>query len=175
MLEVRKATAADADTVIAFYTRMIDEMVGTDFDILWKHDEHPSRAFLRESVERGRLHMGIAEDGCMACGLVIDHEQAPGYEDVPWEVDAPLDRIGIVHAVATLPAYHGRGFATALMERAIEAARGEGLRALRLDTFVDNVRSHGLYGKLGFINHGAHPVYYDDLGTVDLDLFEYVL
>lgn len=50
-----------------------------------------------------------------------------------------------------------------------------GCAPLQLDTFVDNVRSHGLYDKLGFINHGAWPVYYDDLGTVDLDMFEYVL
>ena len=62
-----------------------------------------------------------------------------------------------------------------LMEFAIDVSRGEGLRALQLDTFVDNVRSHGLYDKLGFVNHGAHSVYYDDLGTVDLDMFEYAL
>ena len=42
----------------------------------------------------------------------------------------------------------------------------------RLDTFVDNVRSHGLYEKLGFTNVGTFPVFYDDLGTVQLDMFE---
>lgn len=90
-------------------------------------------------------------------------------------VDAPLKEIGIVHSVATLPAYHGRGFASRLMSAAIEAAQEDGLRSLQLDTFVDNIRSHGLYEKLGFVNHGAHPIFYDDLGTVDLDMFEYVI
>lgn len=174
-LAVRKATMADMDAVLDFYTNMIDEMKGADFDILWKHDEHPSHAFLRESVERGYQFIGVADDGCIACALVVDHTRAPGYEQAPWQVDAPLDQIGIVHAVATRPAYHGRGYARQLVQAAIDAARAEGLKALQLDTFIDNVRSHGLYEKLGFINHGAWPVYYSDLGTIDLDLFEYVL
>ena len=174
-LTVRRANAADMDAVLAFYTRMIDEMQGTDFDILWKHDVHPSHAFLRSSVEHGYAFIGIAEDGAIACALVVDHDRAPGYEQVPWEVDAPLSEVGIVHSVATLPAYHGRGFASQLMRAVIDASREEGLKALQLDTFTDNVRSHGLYEKLGFVNHGAHPIFYDDLGTVDLDMFEYAL
>ncbi len=174
-LEVRKAIPDDLDAVMDFYAKMIDEMQGTDFDILWKHDEHPTHAFLRESVEQGRMMLGIAEDGCIACALVVDHNRAPGYEAVPWKVDAPIDQVGIVHIVATRPAYHGRGFAKRLLRGAIEVARAEGLRSLQLDTFVDNVRSHGLYEGLGFVNHGPWPVYYDDLGTTELDLFEYVL
>lgn len=175
MLETRKATSEDMDAVMDFYTCMIDEMQGTDFDILWKHDVHPSHAFLRESVEKGYMYIGVADDGNIASALVIDHTRANGYEKVPWKVGAPISEIGIVHSVATRPAYHGQGFASQLMGFAIDTSRAEGLKSLQLDTFVTNVRSHGLYNKLGFINHGAWPVFYDDLGTVDLDLFEYVL
>ena len=174
-MELRKATPADHDTVMDFYTRMIDEMAGTDFDILWKHDEHPTHASLHDAVDNGYMYLAIADDGCIASALVINHDRAAGYEKVPWVVDAPLSQVGVVHSVATLPAYHGQGFATALMEYAIASSREAGLRSLQLDTFTTNVRSHGLYDKLGFINHGAHPIYYDDLGTIDLDMFEYVL
>lgn len=175
MLIMRKATSEDTDAVLDFYHRMIDEMQGTDFDILWKRDEHPSDSFIRESVVAGYQYLGIADDGQIATALIIDHTRASGYEKAPWRVDAPVDEIGIVHSVATLPAYHGKGYASALMEFAIDMSREEGLKSLQLDTFVDNVRSHGLYEKLGFINHGAHPVFYKDLGLMDLDLFEYVL
>ena len=171
-LTVRKATTANTDAVIDFYARMIDEMAGTDFDVLWKHDVHPSHAFLRESVEHGYLYLGIAEDGNIASALVVDRTPADGYQQVPWRVTVTDGEAGIVHAVATLPAYHGNGFARELMEAAIATSRAEGLKALRLDTFVDNVRSHGLYEKLGFTNVGTFPVFYDDLGTVQLDMFE---
>lgn len=64
MLETSKAVPDDMDAVMHFYTCMIDEMRGTDFDILWKHDVHPSRAFLRESVEKGCLY---AAASCVLC------------------------------------------------------------------------------------------------------------
>lgn len=174
-LAVRKATSADADATLRFYSKMIDEMAGTDFDILWERDVHPTDAFLLDAIDRGYMYLGIADDGNIATAMVIDRTEAPGYEAVPWKLQAPPDEVGIVHVVATLPAYHGRGYATKLFEEAFPMARADGLKSLRLDTFVDNVRSHGLYDKLGFINHGAYPVRYDELGTIDLDMFEYVL
>lgn len=175
MLEVRKATSEDTDAVLDFYHAMIDEMQGTNFDILWKRDKHPSDDFLQESIENGYLILGTVDDGDIACALVIDRTAAPGYEKAPWKLLAPESQIGIVHSVATRPKYHGCGFATQLMQESIAISRKDGLQALRLDTFIDNVRSHGLYDKLGFINHGTWPVYYDDLGTIGLDLFEYVI
>ncbi|MCI8366157.1 MAG: GNAT family N-acetyltransferase [Eggerthellaceae bacterium] len=174
-LTVRKTTAQDYPAVLDFYTRMIDEMAGTDFDVLWKHDEHPSHAFLKESTEAGYTYLGFAEDGHIASALVVDRAPAEGYEKVDWQVDAPMEEVGIVHVVATLPAYHGNGFARQLMEAAIAASRADGLKVLRLDTFVDNVRSHGLYEKLGFTMVGTYPIFYDDLGTVQLDMFELAL
>lgn len=177
-LMVRKATCSDMDAVMNFYSKMIDEMTGTNFDILWKHDVHPSNAFLRESVEKGYMYLGIVEGGNIACAMVIDRDAAPGYEKVPWEVAGPAEEVGIVHVVATRPAYHGHGYATRLLEEAFPMARADGLKSLHLDTFVDNVRSHGLYDKLGFVNHGTYPVEYEgygDDGLLELDMFEYVL
>lgn len=51
MLEARVARPDEFDAVLAFYTTMIDEMQGTDFDVQWQHGVHPSPAFLRESLE----------------------------------------------------------------------------------------------------------------------------
>lgn len=174
-LEVRKASVGETEEVLAFYHAMIDEMRGTDFDVLWKRDVHPSDAFLKDAVERGYLFVGIAEDGQIASALVVDRNPAPGYEAVPWAVDAPPEKVGVLHSVATRPAYHGRGFAKQLLAGTVEACRAEGLAALRLDTFTDNMRSHGLYERAGFSNLGAFPLFYDDLGTIELDMFELVL
>lgn len=174
-LLVRKATAADAPAAIDFYSRMIDEMAGTDFDVLWKHDVHPSHDFLRAAAEEGGMFLGFAEDGNIASALVVDRAPADGYDEVDWQVEADPDAVGVVHVVATLPAYHGNGYARQLMERTIELCREDGLQALRLDTFVNNVRSHGLYEKLGFTMVGTYPIFYDDLGTVQLDMFELAL
>ncbi len=173
-LEVRLARPDEVDAVLAFYHEMIEVMVGTDFDILWKYDEHPSNDFIRTSVQNGYAFIGIADDGNIACGCVIDHDPAPGYENAPWEVKAGKDEIGIVHSVATLPQYHRRGYAETLMQGAIESCRDSGLKSLQLDTFTTNDRAHKLYRKLGFREVGPQEVFYDDLGHVTLDMFEYV-
>lgn len=160
----------------SFYRDVIDEMQGTEFDVLWKHDEHPTDASLNDAVDHGQMFLGIAGGGDdIACAAVVNHDQVEGYDAVPWEVQGPLDRIGIVHSVATRAKYHGRGFAKKLMEGIARMAADDGLLALRLDTFTHNKRSHGFYEKTGFVSRGIWPLYYDDLGTVDLLMYERVL
>lgn len=176
MLNVRRTTAADLDAVMDFYTCMIDEMRGTDFDIMWKHDEHPSHAFLRESTEKGCTIIGLTADGEIASSLVVDHECAPGYEKVAWhDPQAPLEEVGIMHAVATRPHHHGKGFARQIVNAAIDLSREQGLRALRLDTLPNNFRGQSLYDACGFTCVGTYSIFYEDLGTIDLVMYEYVL
>ena len=54
MLTVRMARTDEFEQVMDFYTQMIDEMRGTDFDVLWEHGIHPSPAFLREAISAGK-------------------------------------------------------------------------------------------------------------------------
>lgn len=56
MLKVRRARADEFDQVLDFYTNMIDGMRGTEFDVCWEHDVHPSSAFLRASVDAGEVY-----------------------------------------------------------------------------------------------------------------------
>lgn len=176
MLQARTALSDEFDRVMAFYTRMIDEMRGTDFDVRWKHGEHPSPTFLRASVDAGEAYLVEApEDGAIASAMVLNGSGASGYENVPWRVSADLSEVSVIHVLATLPAYHGRGCARALLNGGIAAARAHGKKALRLDTFADNERSHRLYESCGFQKVGIHDLFYDDLGTVGFVLYELAL
>ena len=88
---------------------------------------------------------GGAAGSCFAAALVLNAEADPGYGQARWQVDAAPDEVLVVHVLATLPEFHGCGFARQLLEGAIAAAREAGARALRLDTFTDNVRAQRLY------------------------------
>lgn len=211
MLEVRVARPNEFDAVLAFYTTMIDEMQGTDFDVQWQHDVHPSPTFLRESLEAGQVIVGLlpaegveekitgadhdaeaietvevveatdatSEDAepapVIACAMVVNHEGAPGYDAVPWTVDAPPEQVGVLHVVATLPAFHGRGFGRQLVKGASDIARAQGLVVLRLDTFPHNVRGRGLYESCGFSDRGEWPVHYPALGDIQVAMYELAL
>ena len=133
MLKVRRARADEFDQVLDFYTNMIDGMRGTEFDVCWEHDVHPSSAFLRASADAGE-----------------------------------------VYVLGSLPAYHGRGFARAMMEACIDVARAAGKRAVRLDTFTTNVRAQSLYESCGFANCGVCEGFYDRLGRSAV-MYEYAV
>lgn len=148
MLEVRVARPNEFDAVLAFYTTMIDEMQGTDFDVQWQHGVHPSPTFLRESLEAGQVIVGLLpaegvevvsegseSEPIIASAMVVNHEGANGYDAVPWAVDAAPEQVGVLHVVATLPVFHGRGFGRQLVKGAADIARAQGLVVLRLDTF----------------------------------------
>ena len=165
MLKVRRARADEFDQVLDFYTNMIDGMRGTEFDVCWEHDVHPSSAFLVEDGEGAT---------CIASAMVLNGEGDAGYESVSWHVAAAPDEVLVVHVLGTLPAYHGRGFARAMMEAGIDVARAAGKRAVRLDTFTTNVRAQSLYESCGFANCGVCEGFYDRLGRSAV-MYEYAV
>lgn len=111
----------------------------------------------------------------IASAMVVNHEGSPGYEAVPWAVDAEPESVGVLHVVATLPAYHGRGFARQLLTRGIEISRADGLAVLRLDTFPHNKRARSLYESCGFEDRGDWTVYYQALGDIQVSMYERAL
>lgn len=62
-----------------------------------------------------------------------------------------------VDALSTRPDLRRRGAARALLEDAAERARGQGLDALALDTFVDNHPARALYLDAGFHEAATRP------------------
>ena len=187
MLEVRTARVDEIGAVVEFYTRMIDEMRGTDFDVRWRHGEHPSEGFLRASVEAGEGLVGVlgADDpdapaavgaSRLACALVMNGEADPGYEQGAWQVEAPPQDVAVLHVVATLPAFHGRGFARQLVNASADVARASGKKAVRLDTFAANLRGRRLYESCGFVCVGECPRFYPGIDpTLPAALYERVL
>ncbi len=56
----------------------------------------------------------------------------------------------LVVAIATLPDFRGRGLARALLAQAAEAARAEGVKAIRLFANPANAQAMALYQQEGF-------------------------
>lgn len=178
MNHVIRATAEDTEAVLAFYHRVIDDMKGTDFDVLWKRDVHPTDEELRQAVAQDNVYLikvevpETAEVGNIAAALIMNEETAPGYENARWQIEAQPGEYQVLHVVATLSTLHGQGLGTKLIEGTLDYARQLGLKAVRLDTFVYNKRGKGLYEKMGFYPVGDYEVSYSDLGIVTLSLYE---
>lgn len=179
MPTVRKAQAEEFDRVMDFYTRMIDEMRGTDFDAHWEHGVHPSPEYVRAATEAGEVYVAIA-DGCgdeesFAAAMVLNAEDPEGCETARWRVAAEPGEALVVHVLGTLAAYRGRGFARVLVQGGIDEARAANKRAVRLATFADNAPARHLYESCGFAYVEACPFFFESLGMVVFALYEFVL
>ena len=95
-----------------------------------------------------------------ATALVAGDAAAPlGYAIALYRRGSASARL---YTIAVAAAARGQGVATALVEALAAAARARGCAALTLEVRADNRAALELYGKLGFVESGRLPGYYED-------------
>jgi len=140
---LRQAVAADADIITDMRWKLFVETNSTT-------TPEPTREFLEgchaavtDSLKSGQAFawLAVADDGSVAGNLVLLlHFRLPSPRNlVPTE--------GYVMNVYVEPAWRRQGIATALMEAALEHARGLGLRRVRLHSTPEG---RGTYARAGF-------------------------
>ena len=149
MLVIRAAHADEFEKVRGFYHELIDMMEGSEFHPRWEKFVYPSDDFIRSSIERGELYVGLLS-GEIVGAMAVNGEGAEGYEGAPWGVNAARGEFSVIHALGVLPSHHGRGFARGLVATAKDVARGLGHKALRLDVLDGNLPAVKLYESEGF-------------------------
>ena len=154
-----EATDSFVDDLLALYAAVQATVAGTDNDPLWVIGDHPRAAQLHEAAAAGTLFTATVE-GRLAGALIADGNPAPGYETVPWQVEAAPEEAAVMHLFALHPDFRGQGLARPFVEAVAEVLRTEGVRALRLDTLVDNLGAQRTYEALGFTNLGRANLNY---------------
>ena len=174
MLAIRAARADEFEKVRGFYHRLIDMMEGSEFHPRWEKGVYPADDFLRGSIERGELYVGMLGEE-IAAAMAINGEGAEGYAGAPWGVRAADGEFSVIHALGVLPSHHGRGFARELVRAAIGEARAKDMKALRLDVLNGNLPAVRLYESEGFRRVSRVKLFYEDTGLTDFLLYEYAL
>ncbi len=174
MLVIRAAHADEFEKVRGFYHELIDMMEGSEFHPRWEKFVYPSDGFIRSSIERGELYVGLLS-GEIVGAMSVNGEGTEGYEGAPWGVNAARGEFSVIHALGVLPSHHGRGFARGLVAAAKDVARGLGGKALRLDVLDGNLPAVKLYESEGFRFVSRVKLFYEDTGLTDFLLYEYAL
>lgn len=171
---VRPARPQELDAVESLYGEVIDAMIGTPFDIMWRRGEHPSRSMLEGAASAGELLVAEDESGLVG-SVVLNALQAQGYERVPWPCAAAPAEVRVVHALAAHPRARGKGVGAALLGACLDRARGKGAHALRFDVVPTNEPAIALYRRLGFCDCGLHELRYEGFDPLPFRMFEMVL
>ena len=168
---IEKAIIEQYEAVRAFYHSLIDGLQDSIYDIGWKKDIYPEPEYLRSSITKGELFIGII-GGQIIAAMVINHESNEGYQNVDWPTKANADEVMGVHALGVYPHYDGQGYAKELVGFAIKYAKENKQKSIRLDVLKGNVPAEKLYSSMGFKYHCTLPMYYEDTGLTDYELYE---
>ena len=173
-LNIRAAAEGDYPAVRAFYYDLTDEMADTPFRPGWEKDVYPTQDFLRDSIRRGELYLGLLAGELAAC-MVVNGQYNEGYRAVTWGVEAADGELLVIHALGVRLAFAGRGLAKAMARYALALARGQGKKAVRLDVLGGNLPAERAYTAVGFRYVDTLTMFYEDTGWTDYKLFEYPL
>ena len=172
-MTVRRIDESECPAVLEVYHGIIDGMRDSPLRPTWRRGEYPVEEDLRAAARDGGLY-AAEEGGAFVGAFVRSRSQSPGYERVHWGVDAPPERVAVLHLRGVRPGPQRRGVGHALVKKALEICRAERCLAVRLDSLPWNTASRRLYESEGFAFRGEQELYYPGTGTISFAMYEYV-
>lgn len=173
-MEIRKAMPEELDQVEAFYHAQIELILTFEYDAKWRKDVYPTRDFMEDSIEAGEMFIGLEDDKIIAA-MVVNHGYNEGYKKAKWQVEAKDDEIMVIHILAVLLSLGKKGLGKEMVQYAIDYARANDQKVMRLDVLKGNVPAERLYPKMGFKFIEEQVLYYEDTDWMAFELYELVL
>ena len=171
-MKIIKAEPGDYQKIRAFYHSLIDALEGLEYAPAWKKDVYPAPEDLNDAVEQGWLY--YAEDnGRIMASMVLNHRCNEAYKNVVWNVNAEPEEILVVHMLGVHRDFTCKGVGKSMVRFALAHARETGMKAVRLDVWKGNLPAEKLYESFGFKCAAITPMFYEDTGWTDFELYEY--
>ncbi len=174
MFQIRAIGIDEYDKVLRFYDALIVAMTDKEFCPKWKKGIYPTEDFLRESIEKKELFVGVIDEKYVGA-MVINHEYAEEYENVQWGINANQGEVSVVHILGISYEYQSQGLAKKMVAEVINIAKENNQKAIRLDVLKENIPAQKLYSSIGFKPMDTVRIFYEDTGTTDFILYEYIL
>lgn len=171
---IRKAKTNEYERVLEFYYHLIDDMQGMVYHPKWQKGVYPAPEELKIALENSELFID-EEAGEVVAAMRVNHEVTDGYEKVSWAVDAAKEEVTVIHMLGVAASFQGKGIAKSMVQFAIDTARSQKQKAIRLDVLVGNIPANRLYESMGFAYREKLTLFYEDTGVTDFELYELVL
>ena len=125
-IDIIRADKSYNEEVRHFYHSLIDSLNPEHPYVCWKKDVYPSPEFLRSSIDNGGLY--ICREGEQIVGaMVLNHEYNENYRNCRWKTAADDSELLIIHALGVHSDFKGKGYAKAMVKKAIAIAKETGI------------------------------------------------
>lgn len=171
---IRKATENDIDRVAEIYENIFRAQERGELSVGWVRGIYPSRRSALEALEHGELFV-LEDGGVVAASARINQSQGEEYRRAAWSVDAPDERVMVLHTLAVDPELRGRGCGTRFVAFYEKYALERGCPYLRMDTNQINAVARRLYARLGYAEADIVPCVFNGIPDVNLVCLEKTL
>ncbi|MCR5132247.1 MAG: GNAT family N-acetyltransferase [Prevotella sp.] len=172
-MNLQQATIADFEAILAFYDSVTDKTPDIAAYAQWQKGKHPTAESIRAYIEEGSMYLYKENDIVGAMALTMYQEAY--YHGVEWAVDAPDDKVAVIHILGVSPDRQGEGLGAKMVLEAIRLAQEKGMKAVRLDATASNTPVQRLYERLGFECRGKQNLYAENTGWLDFCFFEFTI
>ena len=166
-MRIQRANSKQFQPVRAFYHAVIDGVGDSTDSVGWKKDIYPSPDFLKNSIGNGELYIA-AEGETIVGAFVLNHQYNSEYRTVQWPTKAEDAEITVIHALGVHPAHTGKGIAKQMVQFAVDFAR----ERVGVPFAVGRDK---LYTGMGIQYLHTLPMFYEDTGWTEFQLYEYRL
>lgn len=170
-MNIKRATVSEYDNIMDLYCAIIAK---NDGYIGWKQGIYPSKEFVDQSIAKQNLFLGF-ENSELVSSMVLNHSCNEEYRKVKWAIRAKKNEVLVIHILGVHPNFNGKGYAKKMVKRAIEYAKENNQKTIRLDVLEGNSPAEHLYTSLGFTYVDTQKMFYEDTGWTNFKLYEYLL
>lgn len=153
---IRRAEGRDIDAVEQSYIDLLTHEEAQGGHSGWVLGVYPTRQVAETALQAGTLYV-LEEDGLCA-SMILNQVEPQDYRQIPWAYAAGDEQVLVIHTLCVPPAKAGRGYAGQMVRYALAEASARGMKALRLDTYAQNIPAASLYKKMGFRYAGSAQV-----------------
>ena len=152
-MQIRKAVQNDIVAIADSYKRLLTYELKHGTHSHWELNVYPTIEVPEKAVPDGTMYV-LTDNGTICASMVLDHEQAPEYDEIHWGCDSDPENVMVIHTLCIPPEKAGHGYGYKMVMFAEELAARTGCRCIRIDTWRYNEPAQNLYKKCGFTTAG---------------------
>ena len=169
---IRPACPSDLVAIAAIYDEILtQEEQRPQSYTNWQRGKYPTIDTARKALAAGCLWVA-EEAGDLYGAFLLNGEQLPEYDNIPWQFEADRDQVAVIHTLVVSPRWTGKGKAREMVTFCEEEGRRQGKTVLRLDTYEGNHPANAMYPKLGYRLAGATEFFFQGFIHEILNCYE---
>ncbi|MCR1839919.1 GNAT family N-acetyltransferase [Murimonas intestini] len=148
-IRIEHGTDADLDVIEQLYNDLLDVLeTGMNYPG-WKRGIYPTRKDALTGIVENSLFVARSGDSIVGA-FILNHKPENGYDNAKWLYGGDYSLILVVHTLVVHPAFMNRGIGLQLLRFAEKWGKQNGMKAIRLDVYENNVPAIALYERCGY-------------------------